>query len=176
MPPPEPALDGITHINVHYKFSNPNYKLGRMLSTYYVARFHHPYFGPFDCIEGFLLYVRTGCRDDAFRHLNGTEAKRYYREQCRLGILSKQNIPREDEVFMNALYAQLQQHPVIAKLFVKSVLPFDAYYFTGQGMVPIRQGNAEMLIKSLTSLRDLMKNQQAPQPLSAEFYKSLRKT
>jgi hypothetical protein len=173
MPPPEPALDGLTHINVHYKDSQT--KLGRMLSTYYIARFTHPYFGPFKCIEGFMLYVRTGCRDDAFRHLNGTEAKRYYREQCRLGVLSKREIPQESEVFLQALHAQLQQHPVIAALFTESNLPFDAYYFHGDGKVPIRQGNAVMLMKTLSHLRELMQQQRQPTPLSSEFYERLRK-
>jgi hypothetical protein len=122
-----------------------------------------------------MLFVRTGCQDDAFRHMNGADAKRYYREQCRTRQLQKHEIPNEKEILLHALFAQLQQHSVIATLFTESSLPFDAYYFYGDGKVPIRQGNAAVLIAALTELRDHMKQHQTPPPLPPEQYEQLRK-
>lgn len=172
---PAPALDNITHINVHYKFSNN--KLGKMLSTYFVAKFTHPHLGSFKCVEGLMLYLRTGCQDDRFRELTGDQATRYFREKRKAAALPNHDIPQEADVFIDAYYARLKQYPVAEVLFKESTLPFDVYYLIGEKEnTPIRPGHAEALVGALTRLRELMKRGETPTPLSQAFYEQLRKT
>jgi hypothetical protein len=174
-PTPSPALDGIEHINVHYTFSTT--KLGKMLSTYFVAKFTHPYLGQFKCIEGLMLYLRTGCQDEAFREMTGSEAMSYYRNKRRWQQLSNHDIPREADVFFDAYYARLSQYPVAAVLFNESTLPFDVYYLIGERRdKPIRPRESMALVDALTRLRELMKRGETPTLLSQAFYEQLRKT
>lgn len=170
-PLPNPAADGVGHINVHYKCSRN--KLGRILSTYYVARFEHPYFGPFKCIEGFMLYVKTGCCDDSFRSLTGAQAKTHYRKQLEAGKLVERDIPNEERVMMSAILAKLNHNPVIATLFLASEAPFDEYFLFGPGNVPIRPPEGAILTNSLTELRTLMQKGETPELPSNEEYAKL---
>lgn len=170
--PPNPASDGIDHINVHFNHSKTN--LGRMLSMYYVARFEHPYFGPFKCMEGFVLYLKTGCQDDTFRTLTGVQAKSHYRKQLDTGQLQSHEIRNLGHLMLTAYYTRLVQHPVTATLFKESTLPFDSYYLFGEGKLPIRPpAESGLLIHTLMTLRELMKQDKAPPPLSNEEYAAL---
>jgi hypothetical protein len=173
LPPPDPSQDSKEHINVHYSFGVT--QLGRMLSTYFVARFDHPYFGPFKCVEGFRLYLRTGCLDDAFRSKSGTEAKLYYRKYLNAKMLKNYDVKDEERVLMLAMYERIIQHPATAALFTESTLPFDSYYLWGVDKLPIRASDADMLINSLTTLREHMKAGTKPEPISRDEYKRLRR-
>lgn len=171
-PLPDPSKDGVDHINVHFNHSQT--KLGRELSTYYVARFEHPYFGPFKCIEGFRLYVETGCRDDEFRNLTGSQAKAYYHKQLDAGALRKRKLRNLGQLLLTAYFARLTQHPVIATLFQESTLPFDCYYLYPESGLPIRPPEeSATLTHTLMTLRDLMKEGKAPPTMSKEEYAKL---
>lgn len=171
--PPDPKLDGQAHINVHYNYSTT--KLGRELSTYFVARFNHPYFGPFKCIEGFRLYVQTGCVDDAFRGKTGSEAKAYFNRQIKARALKMYDIKDEEKVLMLAYYARLTQHPVTATLFKESTLPFENYFLWGDAKLPIRPEDSGLLIQSLTTLREYMQAGLEPDRINNDAYDKLRK-
>lgn len=178
--PPDPKLDGIAHINVHYDFATQ--PLGRQLASYYVQRFEHPFFGPFRCVEACMLYLKTGARDDHFRGLTGSQAKAYYRDQIANQQLTTYDIPNEEHVFLLTMYARLSQHPVTAKLFTDSTLPFENYFLWSrdkkvpvQERLPIRPDTAAALIQTLTTLRKLMRANQEPEPLSREAYTAMRK-
>lgn len=172
-PPPDPSGDGVTHINVHYNHSKT--QLGRQLSPYYVARFQHPYFGPFRCIEGFALYIRTGCQCDDFRNQTGAQATQFYRQQTHDNKLVNREIDPVlwQRVLASALYAKFQHNPVIAEQFVASTLPFEQYFLWGTGKVPIRPKDWNVLTISLTTLRELMKAGKEPEPISDAEYASL---
>lgn len=168
---PDPSQDSIDHINLHYNFAKT--PVGRRLSTFYAARFNHPSLGPFKCIESLRLYVKTGCQDDTFRSLNGTEAINHYREAMDRGNLKNNNVPNMGAVMMDAYYAMLNAHPVIASLFTESTLPFDFYYLVPGTQHPIRPKDSAELTQTLTTLRDLMRQGQAPTPMSNEEYAKL---
>jgi len=181
LPVPDPRLDSHEHINVHY--NDAVTALGRQLSTYYVQAFKHPYFGPFRCVEGFMRYVRTGCRDDAFRGLTGSQAKSYFYQQIKAKKLITYEIEDEEKVLMLAMHARLIQHPVTAELFVNSTLPFENYFLWAEDKkvpreerVPARPEESAMVIHSLTTLREYMQAGETPEPLSRAAYAKLRKT
>lgn len=168
---PDPAQDGFSHINVHYNVSTT--KIGRMLSTYFVVAFKHPYFGPFKCIEGFMRYVQTGCCDDAFRRMTGAQAKAHFRKKIEEGKLTIYAVANEAAILQSALYAKLEHNPVIATLFTESTLPFDHYYLYESSRLPIRPDEGAMLTNSLTELRALMQVGQKPEPISDAEYARL---
>lgn len=174
--PPDPGNDGITHINVHYNLGVE--PLGRKLSPFFVARFQHPYFGPFKCVEGLMRYVLSGCVDDTFRSLTGSQAKRHYRDKVHAGELTeyKFNEDRDElDVLISAHYAKLLRHPVIAEQFIQSTLPFDTYFRWDVNGVWMRPDDGPVLIDSLTVLRDLMKAGKKPVELSRAAYAKLEK-
>jgi hypothetical protein len=171
-PLPDPSKEGTDHINVHYNYGK---KLGRLLSTYQVERFEHPYFGPFKCVEGFMLYVKTGCRDDEFRYLTGARATAHFRKQMNEGNLKINNIDNGVLVHLliSAYHARLVQHPVTAAQFKESTLPFDFYFlYEGSGL-PVRPENAALLIHALMTLREYMKRDLTPPLMSSEEYAKL---
>lgn len=168
---PDPLEDGITHINVHYNAGLT--ELGRHLSTYYVAKFEHPYFGPFKCVEGFMLYIQTGCADDTFRSLTGGQAKSHFHKSLGAGKLVEHQIKNEEAILTSALHAKLEYNPVIAAAFIASTLPFEHYYRFAGSKVPIRPKEGVVLTNSLTNLRTLMRAGNAPNPLSDAEYASL---
>lgn len=171
-PLPDPEKDGVDHLNVHYNFARQ--PLGRRLSTYQVERFEHDYFGAFKCIEGFRLYVKTGCCDDEFRNQTGAQAKAYFRQRLDAGTLTQRDIPNEEQVLLLAYYARLVQHPVTAAQFTESTLPFDNYFLWGRSKLPIRPPKeSALLVQTLTTLRQLMQQGLTPTPLTDEEYAKL---
>jgi len=181
LPIPDPKKDGIDHINVHYNDGITS--LGRQLSSYYVQAFKHPYFGPFRCVAGFMCYVRTGCRDDAFRGMTGSQATAYLRQQIKEKKLSTYDIEDEENVLMLAMHARLTQHSVTATLFKNSTLPFENYFLWSddktvarKDRLPARPADSAMVIQSLTTLREYMQAGLEPDPINRDAYAKLRKT
>lgn len=168
---PDPSKDNVTHINVHYTFAKTS--LGRQLSTYQSAAFEHPYFGPFKCIEGFMRYVSTGCRDDSFRRMTGSQSKSHFVTSITDGLLVKYPIPNEAAILTSALYAKLKHNPVIEVSFTESTLPFDLYFLYKPSGLPIRPEDGALLTDSLTALRDLMVQGKEPAPIDPEEYAKL---
>jgi hypothetical protein len=169
---PDPDEDGKSHINVH--FNHAATKLGKMLSTYFVASFEHPYFGPFRCVEGLMLYIKTGCMEDRFRKLTGARAKALYRDLIDSKQLTNRHVEKYDEIQKLATWAKLVHNPEIMDLFKAAELPFDSYYLFGAGNVPIRPPDGVIMVNNLNQLRELVKAGKVPTPLPDEQYEALR--
>lgn len=173
---PDPDQDGVTHINVHFNLAqNP---LGKQLSTYYVSPFVHHYFGPFRCVEGFMLYVKTGCVEDRFRKLTGARAKTLFRALIKSKELTNHRITPlvYEEIQKMATWAKLVHNPVMMDLFKQSTLPFDSYFLHGNGNVPIRPDDGVIMIDNLNQLRALVHAGKVPTELPDETYESLRRS
>lgn len=161
--------DGIEFINVH---NRGKHELGRMLSQYYVAQFEHPYFGPFQCLEGFWFYLRSGCADDKFRSLNGYLSKERGKERELLKNTKLRLSNRHRELLLtSASYAKIDQHPEIKEALVSSTLPFEHYYLWNDTL-PIRPDGAEKVIARFEKLREMFQKGIALDPID---YKSIIK-
>ena len=149
---PDPTQDDVTHINIHHKGKS---KLGRELSHYNTAHFVHPWFGPFETIEGLWHYLKDGCRDDVFRNLNGHKSKQRYRMKNQQGTYQNKTIPNVAEVILLANYAKIEQNPSIRDALIASTLPFDQYFLQDGSKWPIRPRGSEWVV---TLFEDLRKN------------------
>lgn len=117
---PDPALDGITHINI---YSAGHTELGQELSHFRRRPIVHPMFGHFDSNEG--LWYWTGRRDDRLRHLSGFQAKQ-------LGRSLPKVVELPEEEFQHIInlgnQAKLDTYPQIKQTLLESVLPLTHYY------------------------------------------------
>lgn len=151
---PRKFVDGVDHINI---WAHGDTKLGRMLSHFHYAPFNHPYFGPFNSMEGFWHFIKSEEKDDTLRRLYGLEAKRYGK------ALSE--IPYVDD-FFNIIklgnYHKISQNPKISELFVQSALPFEYYYRSGPERQIIQPDGYDWLVAGFEELRRLMKAGQVP--------------
>lgn len=169
---PDRAEDGKTHINVHYNFANTS--LGRMLSTYYVSAFEHPYFGRFKCIEGFWLFVKLGCRDDTFRAMTGVKARSYYKALMNKEMTRERDVPNAEQHLLIANWVKLQANTGnLRRELNESVLPFDQYYLFGAGKVPIRPVDWKLTVDVLTKLREASISGNPPESPTDDQYAQL---
>ncbi len=140
----KPEDDGKTHINI---FSRSKCQLGKMLSHFYPAEFHHPTYGIFANMECFWYYVSTGCKFEALRNLPAIKAKFMGRTMTR--------VPCDDFMeqikFGNKL--KIIQHSAILDLFRQSSLPFEHYYLFGPTEILYRPIDAQALIDVFEEIR-----------------------
>lgn len=162
VPHPDPEKDGITHINTHNQSKT---ELGRMLAHFCHMPFRHPYYGPFHTMEGFWHYYLGGCKDDAYRTLNGHRCKVRAKNGVADGTYHKVKVPNLQEVILAANYAKIDQNDVLKEALITSTLPFEHYYLHGPGNVVIRPRGAEWLIPSFSQLRDMFINGTEPDPI-----------
>lgn len=140
-------IDGQDHINI---WAQGDTELGRLLAHFTFSPFVHPYFGPFNSMEGFWHYIKTEEKDDALRRLHGLEAKKYGK---RLTEIRVDNFP---EIIKVGNYHKIDQNPRLRELFVASTLPFESYYRHGPGGVVIRPESGEWLAEQFDQLRTMM--------------------
>lgn len=145
--------DGVNHINIWYRGAT---ELGRMLSHFYELRFVHPFFGPFNSMEGFWHYIKSEEKDDELRLLAGQEARNYGKK------LSPAYVPGFAEIINTANFYKIEQSPKLKQLFVDSDLPFEHYYLFGPGEVLIRPKGHAWLISGFEKSRRMMKAGQRP--------------
>lgn len=155
--------DGITHINIGGRTD-----LGRMLSHFAMTPFQHPFYGSFNCMEGFWYYVRTDIDAitdpkarknlDNLRTLVGWRAKVLGKEFPQL------NLDNFRELIMGANYCRIMQNPELYRLFVNSTLPFDHYFLHGEGNILIRPSAVSWLISGLEDLRKAFKEMSSNNP------------
>lgn len=119
---PNPAEDGVTHINV---YSQGKTELGRLLSNFTKTPFIHPDYGMFECMEGFYYYISTGCCDEEFRYLLGFKAKQHGAKMPR--------VKRDDfvDVMDSGLRAKIRCNGNIHAMLKEAKLPFEHYYIYG---------------------------------------------
>lgn len=148
--------DGHTHINV---YSRGNTDLGRMLAHFTFSPFVHPYYGPFNSMEGFWYYIKARKPEDALRTLHGWEAKELGKQ------LEHMRRPNFKELIVEANFHKVTQNPRLLAMMKNSVLPFDHYYLYGPGKILIRPKGFEWLVEGFESIRTMVKLGQTPAPV-----------
>ncbi len=148
------ADDGITHINVHPVHGATD--LGRTLSTFAYTPFSHPYYGKFNCLEGFWHFIRNEERDDKLRYVSHNKAL----ELGKKGKVSDYPEFREDVI--GAMYQKIIQDPALLKEFCESELPFDMYYIYGPAHLLISPKWNGWLVPGLEELRVTLRNGAVP--------------
>lgn len=153
-----PDNDGINHINI---YSRGKTELGVNLSHFAKTPFVHPYFGPFNSMEGFWYYLKAEKKDDKLRQLYGPEAK-FYGKKLPSVLVRHFNL-----LIMDANYLKIKQNPHIAKMMIESTLPFDHYYVNYKAVSPfkIKIPGFEWLISGFERIRDDLKNGNVDHPL-----------
>ena len=153
-------LDGCTHINVYSKGVT---ELGRLLAHYTFSPFVHPYFGPFNSMEGYWYYIKALKPDDALRTLHGWEAKDYGKK------LDHIRRPNFKELVVDANYHKVMQNPRLRDLMRASVLPFDHYYLYGPGSILIRPKGFEWLVTGFEQIRTMVKLGKTPPRINYDY-------
>lgn len=148
-----PDGDGVDHINIHVDGKT---ELGRMLSTFHRSQFTHPWFGPFNSMEGFWFYIKTKEKPDELRMLSGLKAKKLGKS------LTRQWVENFTDIITAANYFKIEQNPHLKKLFLESTLPFDHYYLHGPGKVMIRPKGHEWLVAGFEQIRQWMREGKRP--------------
>jgi len=148
--------DGHTHINV---YSRGLTDLGRMLAHFTFSPFVHPYYGPFNSMEGFWYYIKARKPEDALRTLHGWEAKELGKK------LEHIRRPNFKELIVEANYHKVVQNPRLLAAMKNSVLPFDHYYLYGPGKILIRPNGFEWLVEGFEQIRTMVKLGKAPTPI-----------
>lgn len=148
--------DGITHINI---WSRGETDLGRGLSHFHHSPFIHPYFGPFNSMEGFWYYIKTAEQDDALRNLSGHHAKEYGR------TLTGRWRANFREIINAANFYRIDQNDALEQLMYDSELPFDHYYLFGPGNILIRPKGYEWLVEGFEEIRTMVQQGKKPQEL-----------
>ncbi|MNU19603.1 hypothetical protein D3C71_78340 [compost metagenome] len=148
--------DGVTHINV---YSRGNTDLGRMLAHFTFSPFVHPYYGPFNSMEGFWYYIKARKPEDALRTLHGWEAKELGKQ------LEHMRRPNFKELIVEANFHKITQNPRLLAMMKGSVLPFDHYYLYGPGKILIRPKGFEWLVEGFESIRTMVKMGREPTPI-----------
>lgn len=142
--------DGETHINIWIMGKT---QLGIALSQFAFAPFKHPYFGPFNCVEGAWQWLRTREKDDELRSLIGQRAKSYGKNLTKNAFT---NYPKD---IVNSLnFAKIEQNSKIKKMLLESDLPFDHYYLHGPGKILIRPEFHQQIITGFEEIRVMMRD------------------
>lgn len=123
-----PQNDGITHVNV---YSKGRTKLGRLLSNFADTPFRIPFWGEFQCVEGFWYWVMT--KDEGLRYTNGFESKQLGKK---LKLIREHPTKRELRI---AYRAKLLYNPKVLKLLIENKLPLVHYYVYDGAPVPAKQ-------------------------------------
>ena len=140
-------LDGITHINIDKRGRT---ELGQMLTHMARSQFDHPEFGPFQSVEGFIGFIRSGAKDDQFHYVHGMNARYRAKNQ------DSDFIRGFRELVMEANFLKIVQNESLRVAFKDSELPFDHYYLLGNGR-PVQPRNAQWIIPGFEELRRLVK-------------------
>jgi hypothetical protein len=143
-------LDGVTHINIDKRGRT---ELGQMLTHMSRSQFDHPEFGPFQSVEGFIGFIRSGATDDQFHYVHGMNARYRAKNQ------NSDFIRGFRELVMQANYLKIVQNDSLRRAFRDSMLPFDHYYLLGNGR-PVQPRNAQWIIPGFEELRRLIKADQ----------------
>lgn len=146
--------DGITHINVGGRT-----RLGRDLSHFAYTPFVHPFYGPFNCMEGFWHYIRADKPDDSLRSLTGWQAKKHGRK------LEVNRVENFRELINEANYYRIEQNPELKKIFLECDLPLDHYYTYGAGNLLIHPRGYDWILAGLEEIRKMMQHGQKPEPV-----------
>lgn len=150
--------DGVTHVNIGGRT-----ELGALLSHFARTPFIHPYYGPFNSMEGFWHYIRATEPNDALRGLSGLSAKNFGKK------LERRNIRQFHDLIKDANYHRIKQNPELHDLFVGSDLPLDHYYLYGEGHLLIRPAGYTWILTGFESIRKMLREDTPPPKLNYEL-------
>lgn len=148
--------DSYDHINISITGETP---LGRQLAHFHPSKFKHPWFGEFECMEGFWHYINAAEHTDyteQLRTLVGYEAKEHSKK------LEKTKVEGFQEIIFTANFYRIEQNTQLKELFLKSTLPFDYYYYQGKGNMVMRPKGHLWFVKMFEDIRKLMKEGKRP--------------
>jgi hypothetical protein len=153
------AYDGITHINVDMRGKTV---LGRMMAHSWNDTFHHPRLGPFNSMDGFWGYIKTGKKHDSFRYMTAQDARARLKEMMK----DKSNhliVPDFYQTIIEADYYKFCSDQKIVQLLKSTIEPFDMYYVyqttdTSAESLLIRPQPSETLIAGFEYIRDLIQH------------------
>lgn len=120
------GMEGEDHINVD---EHSMTELGRMLCTHNEGKFHHPLFGTFMCIRGYVAWIQY--RD----HPKAEDLRKAYGQNL-FSLIAHMKRTRRTEPKMvrhfralvaEALQLRIEQTPKLAELLAANKLSFDSY-------------------------------------------------
>ncbi|WP_156820691.1 NADAR family protein [Thioalkalivibrio thiocyanodenitrificans] len=153
---PDPAMDGISHINV---YSKGRTRLGQLLSNFARTPFVVDGFGRFASVEAYWYWL--SCEQDELRDLAGFEAK----AQGRRLIKERGRKPRADfeNLIRAAVQAKIEQHPEIQDLLRKAPggIPLLHYYVYGDQLRDVSRSHP-WLMECLEQVRVHARRSLAP--------------
>ena len=149
--------DGVTHLNI---YSNSKTDLGRGLAHFAFSPFLHPYYGPFNSMEGFWHFIRAEEPDHRLRTFSGHRAKLLGK------TLKTHRVENFRELVNEANYHRIAQSEKLRALIVDSNLPFDHYYLFGPGQKLVRPMGFEWLVDGFENIRKMLKKGQIPDPVN----------
>jgi hypothetical protein len=149
---PQSEIDGKTLINIYSKGLTP---LGRALTHFAKTPFVHPKYGNFNSMEGFWHWFKSVERSDILRELSGAAALNFGRTQ------TVHHLATFPEEIMEANRHKVDQHPRIKEMLIESTLPFDHYYYYGDGdkYVLIRPHCHNWLCRGFDDIRSDLKGE-----------------
>ena len=145
---PNPANDGVTHINVDVEGKTD---LGISLAMGKLA-FNHPILGSFICLTAYSLMINSNAPNERFRFMTYNEAKAL-QLRAKSGHTCKGYVSMMKEGYR----CILQDHPKLLEEFKTSTLPLDAYFVSKETGLPVRSRKASWLIDILEELREEFK-------------------
>lgn len=149
---PDPAMDGITHINTHTKAKNP---LGVILSPSYDIGepIHHPLMAHFRSVENLWHYLNTGGTRDNIRTMEPHVARNFAR------LTKKFSCDKFSELTIDLTILKLQTHSDWVNQMVNSTLPFDHYFVKGRDHMAVRPKVAGLYVKALDDVRKILRGE-----------------
>jgi hypothetical protein len=156
--------DGVTHINI---WSRGQTRLGQELSHFSYKPFIHPFFGPFNSMEGFWYYLKSADKPDKLRRLWGFRAKEVGRE------LENVHVHGFSDIIIAANWYKIEQDFELRQMVEESTLPFDHYYLFGEDedhQVLIRPKGHEWLVQGFEQIRTSIKNGEEAPTLDYDKY------
>ncbi|MND53817.1 hypothetical protein D3C80_448650 [compost metagenome] len=121
-----PEEDGITHVNVYSRGAT---SLGRRLTNFAETPFVHPTDGPFQSVEGYWYWLKTGQMHDDLRQVSGWYAKKLGRKKPLVPC------PPFDGKIKVAIRAKLIAHPDILRDLIDNELPLTHYYVYHESVI-----------------------------------------
>lgn len=121
--------DGKSHVNI---FTRGKTKLGRDLSNFHECNIEHPFYGRFRTLEGLWHFLKTGCKDDMYRLLNGHDARK------RGQAAESTHYPLFTKMFKLGMVEKLAKNKDLQKALMDNNLPLVHYYTYG-GAVHVPQ-------------------------------------
>lgn len=155
--------DGVKYINI-----NGRTELGKLLANFAFTPFVHPYFGPFNCMEGFWHYIRNKEKDDRFRNMDGSEAKKLASK------LTMEYVKDFRAIIEVAMFYKVDQNPRLKELLLESTLPFVYYYRFGPGDLAINPRGHDWMVKMIANVRTMI--QEGNCPLEIDYSRLCKKS